>query len=252
MLSFKTFLLEFEQNLISINLGSLSDYLNVFVKQQDGEYDYSPWANSYLKNTENNLNATKQFIESCLQKMPDYQNTPIIITPHFNEYSWNIGRQFSDDIINGRNGIDDANVSLNGADFTLFNHDGSFIVDDVLEAGDSEFFTSPEQTDDYFSLINEISGKGGTRGKIITLYTARPKKDRALYQNAETIPINIFLTNDLDHARGLGTDLGGERDVWKVRINTKSLTLTNDASFIKYYQVTKNNQPAEFTLIDGD
>lgn len=129
--------------------------------------------------------------------------------------------------------------------FTIFIHDGQLEIEDVLEGGDEDFFRDGEVQSNYFSLIEGLKNPNGKKSKTITLYTARPKKDRSLYLNAKTVPVNIFLVNDFDHALGLSKDLStNDRDIWKIRINTKYLTQTLDGR-IKYYQVTKNNSPIE-------
>lgn len=132
-----------------------------------------------------------------------------------------------------------------GVNFTLFvNSDTGKIeqVEDVLEGGDMDFFHGPQGptiAKVYFDLIKEIQHPGSSQtGKDILLYTARPVKDRRQFEGARTLPPNLFLANSLDHVEGLATDLGSERrDVWKVRINTKHLVLTNDAGRVKYYQI---------------
>ncbi len=123
-------------------------------------------------------------------------------------------------------------------------HDGIIEIDDVLEGGDEDFFTSNEIQSDYFNLIEKLKNPNGIKEKILTLYTARPKKDRKIYLDATTLPLNIFLVNNADHAEGLSHDLGNNeiRDIWKVRVSNKYLTQTLDGK-IKYYQVTKNNTP---------
>jgi hypothetical protein len=133
-----------------------------------------------------------------------------------------------------------------GVNFTVFiNRDTGKItqVEDVLEGGDLDFFHGPEGLElgkAYFDLIKEIQHPGSSsQGKEITLYTARPVKDRHQYAGASTLPPNLFLANDVDHVLGLAHDLGGgaQRDVWKVKINTRYLVLTNDAGRVKYYQI---------------
>lgn len=125
--------------------------------------------------------------------------------------------------------------------FTLF-HDGD--VDDVLDAGDRDFFTEPEVERAYFDLVSELRRPGSTsrklESKVLTLYTARPVKDRARYERATTVPSGIFLTSDFERAEALGRDLAGSdtgRDVWKVRIRSGYVHMTLDAGRVKEYQV---------------
>lgn len=125
------------------------------------------------------------------------------------------------------------------ADFSYSNYEG-IDIDDVLDAGDSDFFESDEIQMDYFALINELKNPGN-KGKSLSVYTARPVSDREIYIQAETtkkIPGGIFVANDANHVYGLGLDLnsGKERDVWKIRINNKYLISHMDGR-IKYWQV---------------
>lgn len=125
--------------------------------------------------------------------------------------------------------------------FLFFQVDGKIEIDDVIEGGDTDFFETPQIQADYFNLINEIKHPNSTnKGKILTLYTARPAKDRNQLLNSKILPINIFLTNDYNHAEGLAIDLGRKRDVWKIKIDSKYLIQTLDG-LVKYYQVTSNN-----------
>jgi hypothetical protein len=112
-------------------------------------------------------------------------------------------------------------------------------VDDVLDAGDSDFFNDPATESDYFMLVEELRNPGGARrigNKVITLYTARPAKDRRIYNNARAIPTNVFLTTSEDEAYGYIADSGGGRDVYKVRIKRMFLVETLDAGSKKNYQ----------------
>ena len=125
--------------------------------------------------------------------------------------------------------------------FTLFVTQSGTIgeVDDVLEGGDEDFFHDPQEQADYFSLINEIRKPGSTsKGSRITLYTARPVKDRSRYEDATSIPVNIFLASTEPEAYGLARELGGNeiRDVWKVVMNSKHLVQTLNAGNVQHYQ----------------
>lgn len=144
-------------------------------------------------------------------------------------------------------------------DFSIFaREDENVIVDDVLDAGDTDFFTDMDSQTDYFSLVNEIKKPGSTqKTKLITLYTARPAADRETYKDAQTLPVNIFLTNSFDHAMGIASDLagsGGMRDVWKVKVDSRYLTQTLEGP-VKYYQVTVPEAPIrsmELVYSEGD
>lgn len=122
-----------------------------------------------------------------------------------------------------------SNVTIKGSDigFTLF---GDGTVEDVLEAGDREFFKQSEQEQDYFNLVREIENPGSTsrKGKLLRLYTARPLRDRKDFQKAarkKEIPNNIFLTDDMEEAEGYALEYP-PRDVWEVQIYEKYVTKT--------------------------
>jgi len=129
--------------------------------------------------------------------------------------------------------------------FTVFEiGEKGAVIDDVLEAGDEDFFTSGTIQSDYFNLLKEMKspGSSGSGGKIMTLYTARPMKDRAIYESKSEIPSNIFLTNSLSSAEGIAMDLGGSegiRDVWKIQIDSRYLVPTLEG-MEKQYQVVGN------------
>jgi hypothetical protein len=129
--------------------------------------------------------------------------------------------------------------------FTVFEiGEKGAVIDDVLEAGDEDFFTNGSIQADYFNLLKEMRNPGSSQGggKIMTLYTARPVKDRAVYESKSEIPSNIFLTNSLSSAEGIARDLGGSegiRDIWKIQIDSKYLVQTLEG-MEKQYQVVGN------------
>lgn len=156
------------------------------------------------------------------------------------------------------NGSESFSVSVgsHGADFTVFTNQGKVDeIDDVLEAGDTDFFHDPIEQVQYFDLIRELKSPGSTQraGKLLTLWTARPVKDRRRYEGARTVPTNIFLTTDPDRAIGISRDLGGgrARDVWKVTIDSRYLVQTLNAGHIKDYQVVgKTAVPVKKLILD--
>lgn len=133
-------------------------------------------------------------------------------------------------------------VGGDDAGFSVFTDKAGKIehIDDVLEAGDTDFFRDPRDQMDYFNLVRELRHPGSTQraGKDIVLWTARPVKDRRLYERARTVPPNIFLTTDPDRAYGIARDLGGgaQRDLWRMVINERHLMKTLDAGRTKDYQ----------------
>jgi hypothetical protein len=200
-----------------------------------------------VNQTSQNMNKIVGLIRSAISRIPDWHGYPVIIE----------ARPYSSDVIIDRYSFDaaeDASVELETGvsfppGFTLFVNEGEkIIVEDVLTGGDTEFFKDPDSQNDYFSLVNEIQKPGSTqKTKLLNLYTARPVSDRKLYENAQTLPVNIFLANSFDHALGLAIDLAGSqgmRDVWRVRIDSRYLTQTLEGP-VKYYQVTTPNAPVK-------
>lgn len=147
-------------------------------------------------------------------------------------------------------------VGAHDADFTVFTKQGQVDqIDDVLEAGDTDFFTDPIEQALYFDLVRELKSPGSTQrgGKMLTLWTARPVKDRQRYEKARTVPTNIFLTTDPDRAVGLARDLAGgrARDVWKVVIDSRYLVQTLKAGRVQDYQVVgKGDVPVKKLVLD--
>lgn len=137
--------------------------------------------------------------------------------------------------------------------FTLIGEqDGKVTVDDQIEGGDYDFFGTTTETNDYFKLIKELTDPGSTlkKGNKLTLYTARPREDRAHYLADSTIYPGVFLTTSESEAFGLAEDLGGVRDVWKVRILDTDLIVTLESGRHRHYQVIGDAPvPATMTLI---
>jgi len=63
--------------------------------------------------------------------------------------------------------------------------------------------------------------------KTMSVYTARPIKDFKLYESAQNIPTDIFVSTKYDFVEGFAYD-NKPRDVWKIRIKNKYLI--NDES----------------------
>jgi len=126
----------------------------------------------------------------------------------------------------------------NAPGFTYF---GPREVDDVLDAGDSDFFDDQDVEIAYFQLVNEIRQPGSTlkAGKPTTVYTARPAKDRRIYQGVKAVPSGIFVTNSPDRAEGFGREFGGTegRDLWKIVVDSKNLVQTLKSGRTRDYQI---------------
>ena len=197
------------------------------------ENDVQSIVKQYSEETYKNAFIVKNFIENTIKNIDNWNNSSIIVEAYEIDKQNDIGAE--DNFI--------IYVGNNYTSFTLFNIDGKYIPEDIIDASEGEeFFPTSQLSSDYFNLIREIKKPGSTtKGKEITLYTARPIKDRQWYLDNQMLPSNVFLTQSFNHAEGLAIDLGSneKRDVWKVRINTKYLIQTLEGQE-KQYQVISN------------
>lgn len=187
--------------------------------------------------TNQNMQKLKSIITQAIERIEEWNDSIIKIIPNGLSENYNeLSAQTGAEIQVGNNTI---------CTFTIFNDDDKIIIEDILETGDvtedEEFFSTSENKMDYFNLISELQSPSSTnKQKILTLYTARPTKDRNKYLNATEIPPNLFFTNKLSSAEGIAIDLAGNddkiRDVWKVRINKKYLVETLNTGNEKQYQ----------------
>lgn len=126
----------------------------------------------------------------------------------------------------------------NSPGFTYF---GPREVEDVLDAGDRDFFMDQDVEMAYFQIVNEIRNPGSSKktGKMVRVYTSRPVKDRKIYTNAKNVPSGIFVTNDPDRAEGFGRDWGGKggRDLWRIVVDSKNLIQTLKSGRYRDYQI---------------
>lgn len=147
--------------------------------------------------------------------------------------------------------------NLDQPSFTLFVSGEDKMVEDVLEAGDGFFFKDPDVEADYFNLVNFLKNGKVKKNKIISVYTARPAKDREQLQNLvdkNLFPKNIFVTTSENEAEGYAYDLATteKRDLWFLKINEKYLIQTLDVGHIKNYQTFSSSDkfiPIEFGKI---
>lgn len=215
---------------------------------QQAQTDLAP----LLQQTRANMQKIAQNIQEAISRISQWHGTPVLVEASAVDKDWNV---FSD-------AMDYATIELAptgdgmNPNFTYFQADGKVEIDDILEAGDTDFFTDPKAQSDYFNLVKEIRSPGSTGkgGKVLALYTARPYKDRRMYMEAQEVPSGLFLTNRYDSALGLASDLqGGEprRDVWKIRIDSRYLVQTLDG-MEKQYQIVGDGMVPVYgmTLVD--
>jgi hypothetical protein len=222
-------------------LKKISTYTDYLIPNPSAKQDVENALNQSIEGTKINMEKIYHMIESAISRIQMWNNSTITIVAEApqNEYGTILEPG------------DMAEISVNNASFILFLSPEGIEIDDVLDGGDEDFFSSAAMQSDYFNLINELKNPGSTsKGKTLTLYTARPVKDRNQYLSTNSLPSNIFLTNDYNHAAGLASDLGSNeiRDIWKVRIDSKYITQTLDGP-VKYYQVTSNAPVVSMSLV---
>tara|TARA_Y100000310_G_scaffold275978_1_gene292809 strand:- start:15614 stop:16417 length:804 start_codon:yes stop_codon:yes gene_type:complete len=185
--------------------------------------------------TQQNMQIILNQVQEAISRTSNWNNSPVVV------------RARTHDNDNPIDAGDDAEISVGAqsawggiASFTYFVWEGKTEIDDILEAGDTDFFEDQNIQSDYFNLVTELKypGSSSREGKTLNLYTARPVKDRQVYENATSIPSNIFLTNNPNRALGIASDLSsqGSRDVWRIQIDENKLIQTLDSPEAKDYQ----------------
>ena len=218
------------------------DYENSLDNSDVDEEEYKSLASDVILKTKPNMELMKQEVERAIENS-DWNGSSVTIIPIASE-------EYNGDVSLSPSDSAHIKVGSKSAFFTIIVHDGGRSVDDIIEAGyeDEEFFSNNGEKSDYYTLVQEFENPGSSsKGKVLTLYTARPTKDREFYQNTNWLPANIFLSNSLNHVEGLADDLGASerRDVYKVKINSKYLVKTLDGA-VKYYMVSKEKSPVEY------
>jgi len=176
-------------------------------------------------------------VEAAKDRVPNWSGSVIMLRPLLNEKNPVYGEEDVKDFRTSYVYVDKT-PDKNSPSFMTYIAGSKIEVEDVLDAGDSDFFNNPEIESDYFQLVKELRHPGSTARageKVLFLYTARPTKDRHLYEHARSVPTNIFLSTSYDEAEGYARDMG-ERDIWRVRIKLKHLVETLDRGRLKNYQ----------------
>jgi hypothetical protein len=173
-----------------------------------------------LKETAQAQGKVMQDVKSAISRVEQWNGSPIRIVPMVSS------TEYGDS--NYLNAATSAHVYVgDDAGFTYF---AAHNLDDILDAGDRDFFRDPKVEQDYFNLVRELQQPGSTSkpGKLLTLYTARPVKDRKQLEHAaqqKKLPNNIFLTDSVGEAEGYAAEYP-PRDIWKVKIYEKYVTTT--------------------------
>ena len=213
-------------------------------------------AQEIIQKSRSRLSIIKILIQQALTNIPDWNNSTVIITAGEPSSDYSLSQPNYLEPISSASITVGTQTSWGGtADFTLFtdfsdnNELTNYEIDDILEAGDTDFFTENDtQQTDYFNLISELrhpnKSNNKEQEKILILYTARPAEQRNQYLSSpNSIPANIFLTSNYSNATGMARDFD-KRDIWRVRIKQKYLIQTMDSPQEKWYQVKPNKTNA--------
>jgi len=199
-----------------------------------------------------NMQKIAQNIQEAISRISNWSQSSIFVEARTYDKNNEIDAETDAEVFVGKS------TSWGGSpSFTYFSED-TIIIEDVLSAGDTDFFSDSATESDYFLLVQELKNPGASSnpGKILTLYTARPTADRQIYENATTLPHGIYLTNNMDRVSGIAMDLGGSqgmRDIWQVKIDERYLMQTLDAMGSKDYQVVGEEAPVQsIYLVQGD
>lgn len=145
-------------------------------------------------------------------------------------------------------------VGASEEDLPHFNaslENGNVVIDETIDADESDFFPTKEIKQDYFALAAELSEPNSNR--VLTLYSARPLRDRKLYQSGGPLPENIFLSTNKKDAEWTGFELKGNepgRDVWEFVIPVKYLNLIADFGRFQHYQLTTSIVPVTSKVVE--
>lgn len=212
----------------------LWDYLDSISDRKIDKKEYYDLLNQVLEKTNQNMIEIKNNIDNAISQS-DWNGSMVTIYP--------LVASSEEDFLSPSVSAE-VKVGNKNGDFQYWKQGEKFIIEDILESDEEEsnyFFTNNEEKQDYFNLISQLQNTN-KKEQILTLYTARPVKDREFYSTTNYLPANIFLSNSFSHVDGLAGDLQGteeRRDIYKVKINSKYLIKTLDGP-VKYYQVIKN------------
>lgn len=118
--------------------------------------------------------------------------------------------------------------------------DNNFEIDDIIEDKEDLDGIPEEQVNEYFSIVQALQNPKffDELEKSISVYTARPTKDRKFY-SGKTVPSGIYVTTSFSEAEGYSMEFQ-DRDIYKIIIKKKYLLQTLNIPNRKNYTVVGN------------
>jgi hypothetical protein len=117
--------------------------------------------------------------------------------------------------------------------FTVFTDEQNKLdLDDVLSWGDSDFFSTPDESKAYFDLVSFLrTGKlPSQKAGFIRLYRGMSSKERDAWEAGQTIPDGKFFTNKA--TAEFSQDISGEvPDLYSFLVDNRVVTETSPGEF---------------------
>lgn len=214
------------------------------IEHQYTEQDAMASTEQNVRTTHENLQMLSNLIQKAAGAIPQWNGSPILLTIKTSPFAK------KNDPFRSMEPPSGCQVYVGQPSGQVFfsmwlDETGKIEIDDVLDAGDDDFFIDPRVEQDYFNLIREIRKPGSNQSaKSVVMFTARPSSDRARYMGASTIPSNIYCTSSYQHAAGLIFDRPGSApsDIWRIVIEERYLITTVNTGMVKEYQVVGNGE----------
>jgi hypothetical protein len=107
-----------------------------------------------LRDTKKNMQAVAGRIQTAIERIDNWQGSSVVVSPHYS-------------VGGGLEPVESANVRIFQGSLGRINPDFTYFdernIDDVLDAGDTDFFRGkPGLEGDYFLLVQELRSPGST------------------------------------------------------------------------------------------
>jgi hypothetical protein len=248
-----------ERQLIFKAIMHIYDYYESMDKTPIDEKKYLGPVEKSVEVTMHNMQVIKKRIEEAIRNL-NWNGSKVTITPDLPDVE--AGEDHlapatdADIMVGNKRAIFtywnmEQSEKMNSSEEEKIENRGKIQIEDIIEFDDDDFmdyFSNEQEKQDYFNLISQLQNPN-KKDQILTLYTARPAKDREFYSKTEYLPSGIFLSNSFNHVDGLASDLSSDkrRDIYKVKINSRYLIKTLDGP-VRYYQVIKDS-PVEYICL---